>query len=118
SETSVSRTASSRLSSSQGPCALDGKANNHSALSDHSRMKLWPVFMLTINLMLQMDQRIHSVGKRNHFHVTIDLDPAAAVKRLRKDAKGSARVAPQVVDLICGFPAADDHPTITIPSLS
>src|SRR5215510_5771848 len=79
-------------------------------------MKLGPVFMLTIHLMLQMDQRIHSVGKRNDFRVTIDLDPAVAVKRLRKDAKGSARVAPQVIDLVCGFPAADDHPTITIQS--
>jgi hypothetical protein len=66
-------------------------------------MELGPTFVLTINLVLQVDQRIHSVGKRNNFRVAIDLDPAAPVKGLCKDAKGSARVAPQVVDLVSGL---------------
>ena len=88
--------------------------NNDSALADHPVVELGPTLVLAINLALQVDQRIHSVGKRNNFRVAIDLDPAAAVKGLRKDAKGSARIAPKVVDLVSGLSTADDDPAFSI----
>ena len=104
----------SRLSSPERRYAFDGKANNYPALADHSLVELGPTFVLAINLVLQVDQRIHSVGKRNDFRVAIDLGPAATVKGLCKDAKRSAGVAPQVVDLVSGLSTADDDPAFSI----
>src|SRR6516165_8651155 len=103
-----------RLSSSQRRHALDGETNNDAALAHHSFVKLGPAFVLAINLALQIDQGIHSAGKRNNFRRAIDLDPASAVKGTCKDAKSGARITPQVVDLVCSLPAADDNPAASI----
>ena len=79
-------------------------------------MELGPTLVLAINLALQIQQRIHRAGKRNNFGVATDLDPAAVVKGLRKDAKSGAGISPEVVDLVRGFPAADDNPALGIQS--
>src|SRR5262245_39389722 len=51
------------LSTPKRGYALDGKPNNDSTLAHHSFVELGPAFVLAINLAMQVDQRIHSVGK-------------------------------------------------------
>ena len=94
--------------------AFDDDSERHAPLLFHRPAIIAPVGMLSFDLAVPGDQRLHRFRQRNNIRPAVDLYPLRPVKGVGKNTERSSRVAAEIFYFIRGLAAGDEDPPLVV----